>query len=162
MSRICSSLPSLAALAQSALPEFTEMDAPGNSLRSVARTCSSTASTSARPPFASMYYTFAQQLAHLTSNGASLRTGDLFASGTVSGPEPDAVGSLIERSWDGERPIPLPDGTTRTYLEDGDRVTLTGWAGGDGRPRVSLGEVVGTVGRPTARLPSRTQPEGPR
>ena len=119
MSRICSSLPSLAALAQSALPEFTEMDAPGNSLRSVARTCSSTASTSARPPFASMYYTFAQQLAHLTSNGASLRTGDLFASGTVSGPSRGETGSLLELTSNGAEPVKLDELPTEYSLRDG-------------------------------------------
>ena len=63
-----------------------------------------------RPPFAEMYWTGAQQLAHLTVNGASLRTGDLFASGTVSGPEPGQRGSPIELSWDGREPLTLPDG----------------------------------------------------
>jgi fumarylacetoacetase len=95
--------------------------------------------------FADMYWTPAQQLAHATSNGASTRTGDLFASGTVSGPEPGTLGSLIELSWNGARPFALPDGTTRAFLLDGDRVVLRGWAGGDGRPLVSLGEVTGTV-----------------
>ena len=64
------------------------------------------------PPFAQMYWTAAQQLAHMTVNGASLRTGDLFASGTVSGPGRDQRGSLIELSWNGEQPLELPDGTT--------------------------------------------------
>jgi fumarylacetoacetase len=95
--------------------------------------------------FADMYWTAAQQLAHATANGASTRPGDLFASGTVSGPDPGTLGSLIELSWRGERPLTLPDGTTRAFLLDGDRVVLRGWAGGDGRPLVSLGEVEGTV-----------------
>ena len=96
-----------------------------------------------RPPFASMYWTPAQQLAHLTVNGAALRTGDLFASGTVSGPSRDQRGSLIELCEDG--PITLADGSTRTFLEDGDVVTITATApGGDGS-RISLGEVTGRV-----------------
>jgi fumarylacetoacetase len=95
--------------------------------------------------FADMYWTPAQQLAHITVNGASTATGDLFASGTVSGPDPGSEGSLIELTWRGERPLTLPDGCRRTFLEDGDRVTLRGWAGGDHRPRIDLGEVSGTI-----------------
>uniref|UniRef100_UPI002AD41529 fumarylacetoacetase n=1 Tax=unclassified Frankia TaxID=2632575 RepID=UPI002AD41529 len=75
-----------------------------------------------RPPFAPMYWSPAQQLAHLTANGAHLRTGDLFASGTVSGPEPDQRGSLIELSWNGAEPLQLSDGSARAFLEDGDEV----------------------------------------
>jgi fumarylacetoacetase len=96
-----------------------------------------------RPPFASMYWTPAQQLAHLTVNGASLRTGDLFASGTVSGPRPDQRGSLIELCEDG--PLTLADGTTRTFLEDGDVVTIGGTAPGADGSRISFGEVTGQV-----------------
>ena len=66
--------------------------------------------------FADMYWTPAQQLAHLTANGASVRAGDLFASGTVSGPTRGSEGSLIELTWNGERPLELPDGTSRTFL----------------------------------------------
>ena len=95
--------------------------------------------------FADMYWTPAQQLAHLTVNGASTRSGDLFASGTVSGPSPGSEGSLIELTHRGERPLDLPDGTRRAFLLDGDRVTLRGWAGGAGRPRIGLGEVSGTI-----------------
>ncbi|WP_380165547.1 fumarylacetoacetase [Jannaschia sp. R86511] len=98
-----------------------------------------------RPPFARMYWTAAQQLAHLTVNGASLRTGDLFASGTVSGAQRDERGSLIELSWNGEQPLELPDGTTRTFLSDGDEVVITAWAPGPGGTRVGLGEVAGRV-----------------
>jgi fumarylacetoacetase len=94
-----------------------------------------------RTNFADMYWTIAQQLAHLTANGASVRPGDLFASGTVSGPERGSEGSLIELSWGGERPIALPDGSTRTFLEDGDRVILEGSAGDD----VHLGPVEGEI-----------------
>ncbi|GLW53480.1 fumarylacetoacetase [Kitasatospora phosalacinea] len=98
-----------------------------------------------RPPFATMYWTAAQQLAHLTANGASLRTGDLYASGTVSGPEPDTRGALIELTWNGEQPLELPDGTVRTFLEDGDEVSITATAPGPGVLRVGFGEVTGTI-----------------
>jgi fumarylacetoacetase len=96
-----------------------------------------------RPPFASMYWTPAQQLAHLTVNGASLRTGDLFASGTVSGPSRDQRGSLIELCEDG--PVTLSDGSTRTFLEDGDVVTISATAPGADGSRISFGEVTGEV-----------------
>jgi fumarylacetoacetase len=87
-----------------------------------------------------LYWTMPQQLAHATSNGASLRTGDLFASGTISGPDHGSEGSLIELTRNGEHPIRLGDGSTRTFLEDGDEVVLRGRAGD-----VELGEVRGTV-----------------
>ena len=99
----------------------------------------------ARPPFAQMYWTPAQLLAHLTANGASLRTGDLFASGTVSGPEPGQRGSMLELAWGGTAPLTLPDGRVRTWLEDGDTVTLRGTAPGPPGHTVHLGEVTGTV-----------------
>lgn len=98
----------------------------------------------AEPPFAGMYWTAAQQLAHMTVNGASLRTGDLYGSGTVSGPERAQRGSLIELSWNGTEPIELAEGV-RTFLEDGDEVTLTAWAPGPDGVRVGLGEVTGRV-----------------
>lgn len=98
-----------------------------------------------RPPFATTYWTPAQQLAHLTSNGASLRTGDLFASGTVSGPEREQRGSLIELSWNGEHPVKLPDGSVRSFLEDGDTVTITATAPGTDGTRIGFGEVSGTL-----------------
>jgi fumarylacetoacetase len=104
------------------------------------------------PPFGTMYWTAAQQLAHLTVNGASLRPGDLFASGTVSGPEPEQRGSLIELSWGGKEPIELPDGTTRSFLEDGDEVVITATAPGPEGTTVGFGEVRGTV------APAREQP----
>jgi fumarylacetoacetase len=97
------------------------------------------------PPFDLMYWTPAQQLAHMTINGASLRTGDLFASGTVSGPGRDQRGSLIELSWGGTEPLVLADGSSRTFLEDGDVVTITGSAPGPNGIRLSLGEVTGRV-----------------
>jgi len=98
-----------------------------------------------RPPFASMYWTPAQQLAHMTVNGASIRTGDLFASGTVSGPERGQRGSFIELSWDGTEPLTLNDGSTRSFLQDGDEVTITATAPGTGGGRISFGEVTGGI-----------------
>jgi len=89
-------------------------------------------------------WTFAQMLTHLTANGAGLRAGDLFASGTISGPGVGEEGSLIEAAHAGERPITLDDGTTRGWLADGDTVTLGGgWA--DGGTTGRLAEVTGTV-----------------
>ncbi|MFI6927534.1 fumarylacetoacetase [Nonomuraea spiralis] len=93
-----------------------------------------------RPPYPSMYWTPDQMLAHMTVNGASLRTGDLFASGTISGPESDERGSLIELTWNGADPIKLPGGETRTFLQDGDTVTIRATAG-----TLTLGEVTGKI-----------------
>ncbi|MFG2816381.1 fumarylacetoacetase [Streptomyces sp. NPDC048410] len=98
----------------------------------------------AEPPFSTMYWTGAQQLAHLTVNGASLRTGDLYASGTVSGPEERQRGSLLELTWNGRDPLELPDGK-RAFLEDGDVVTFTAWAPGKDGSRIGLGEVEGRI-----------------
>lgn len=96
--------------------------------------------------FSAMYWTFAQQLAHVTVNGATTGAGDLFGSGTVSGPTRAERGSLIELTWRGADPLLLPDGSTRTFLEDGDTVTLRGWCGGDeSRPRIGFGEATGTI-----------------
>jgi fumarylacetoacetase len=83
-----------------------------------------------------LYWSIAQQVAHLTVNGASLRTGDLLATGTISGPEREERGSLIELSWNGQEPIELPDGSTRTFLEDGDEVVLRGDPLGEVRGRI--------------------------
>jgi fumarylacetoacetase len=97
------------------------------------------------PPNAAMYWTPAQQLAHLTVNGASLRTGDLFASGTVSGPSREQVGSFVELTLGGAEPVRLADGSTRTFLADGDAVTIRGTAPGTGGYPIGLGEVSGTI-----------------
>jgi fumarylacetoacetase len=96
--------------------------------------------TVARTSARNLYWSAAQQLAHLTVNGASLGVGDLFASGTISGPEPEQRGSLLELSWNGAEPIELADGSTRSFLRDGDEVVLRG-SGGD----VTLGEVRGRI-----------------
>lgn len=98
-----------------------------------------------RPPYASMYYTGAQMLAHTTVNGATVRPGDLYASGTISGPAPDQVGSLIELSEGGRRPVTLAGGTTHTFLEDGDTVTITASAPSISGGRLTLGSVTGTI-----------------
>jgi fumarylacetoacetase len=87
-----------------------------------------------------LYWTMPQQLAHATVNGATIRTGDLFASGTISGAGSGSEGSLIELTWNGERPVRLADGSERTFLEDGDEVVLNGRAG-----ELELGEVRGTI-----------------
>jgi fumarylacetoacetase len=97
------------------------------------------------PPFRSMYWTAAQQLAHLTSNGASVRTGDLFASGTVSGDRRDEVGSFLELTWNGKEPVKLVDGSVRSFLEDGDKITISGTTIGAAGVEIGLGEVTGTV-----------------
>ncbi|WP_205471830.1 fumarylacetoacetase [Nocardioides sp. SYSU D00038] len=96
-----------------------------------------------RPPYRLMYWSPAQMLAHLTVNGASLRPGDLFASGTVSGPERDQRGSLLELSWGGREPF-TAGGRERTFLEDGDEVVLRYSAPG-AFGRIALGEVRGTI-----------------
>jgi fumarylacetoacetase len=94
-----------------------------------------------------LYWSAPQQLAHLTSNGATIRPGDLLASGTISGEGPAQAGSLLERTWNGRDPLRLASGAERTFLQDGDTVTLRGWAGGGSpdRPRIGLGRCVGTV-----------------
>src|SRR5699024_8087968 len=99
----------------------------------------------ANPPFDQMYWTAAQQLAHMTVNGTSLRTGDMYASGTVSGPEPGLRGCLLELTWSGKEPIKLPDGTERAFLEDGDEVTITATAPGPHNTRIDFGAVTGKI-----------------
>jgi fumarylacetoacetase len=98
-----------------------------------------------RPPYAVMHWSPAQMLAHMTVNGAALRTGDLFASGTVSGPEPGQRGSLIELAWGGREPLVLPDGTSRSWLQDSDELVITATAAGPDRTRVGLGEARGQI-----------------
>lgn len=98
-----------------------------------------------RPPYRSMYWSPTQMLAHLTVNGATIRPGDLFASGTISGPGKEQRGSFLELSWSGQEPVTLDDGTTRTFLEDGDTVTLRATAPGPAGSVVGLGECTGTI-----------------
>jgi fumarylacetoacetase len=87
-----------------------------------------------------LYWSAAQQIAHMTVNGASLSTGDLFGSGTISGPLPEERGSLLELSWNGAEPVVLDDGSTRSFLEDDDEVVLRGRGG-----EIALGEVRGRI-----------------
>ncbi len=103
--------------------------------------------TIARPSYRTMYWTPAQMLAHLTSGGAPLRPGDLFASGTVSGPSREERGCLLEYTWNGAEPFTLADGSSRTFLADGDEVLITATAPGP-HGRLSLGEVRGRVTLP--------------
>ncbi|HEY3470487.1 MAG TPA: fumarylacetoacetase [Amycolatopsis sp.] len=97
-----------------------------------------------RPPYREMYWSPAQMLAHLTVNGASARTGDLFASGTISGPEKHQRGAFIELSWGGREPVTVK-GEERTFLLDGDEVTITATAPGPDGGHIGFGEVTGTV-----------------
>lgn len=98
-----------------------------------------------RPPYPTMYWSPAQMLAHLSVNGAAVSPGDLFASGTISGTEADTRGSLLELTWNGTEPLTLADGSTRSFLEDGDTVTIRATAPGPGGSTITLGEVTGTI-----------------
>jgi fumarylacetoacetase len=94
--------------------------------------------------FRFLYWSMAQQVAHHTVNGCNLRPGDLLASGTISGSTPGSYGSMLELAWRGTKPISLPNGEQRSFLQDGDRLTLTGWCQGNGY-RVGFGSVTGQV-----------------
>lgn len=98
-----------------------------------------------RPEYRDMYWSPTQMLAHQTVNGATLRAGDLFGSGTISGADPGTRGSFLELAWNGTQPFTLDDGTSRSFLEDGDTVTIRAWADGPGGARIGLGDCVGTV-----------------
>jgi fumarylacetoacetase len=97
-----------------------------------------------RTNFQNLYWSISQQLAHHTVNGCNLEPGDLLASGTISGPTEESRGCMLELTWRGANPLSLPNGETRKWLEDGDRLTITGWAEGDGY-RVGFGEVTGRI-----------------
>lgn len=97
-----------------------------------------------RTNFKHMYWSSAQQLAHHASSGCAMRTGDLLGSGTISGPTPDSLGSLLEMTLNGIEPLALDDGSTRTFIQDGDTLVLSGHAEGDGY-RIGFGEARGTV-----------------
>lgn len=100
--------------------------------------------------FRHSYWTINQMVAHHTANGCNLKPGDLFGSGTQSGPKPEEAGSLLELSQGGKKPLTLPNGETRTFLEDGDTVIFKGWCEKKGHARIGFGEVQATV------LPART------
>ncbi|WP_420004157.1 fumarylacetoacetase [Arenibacterium sp. LLYu02] len=100
--------------------------------------------TIARTNYKEMYYSAAQQLAHHTTSGCPMNAGDLLGSGTISGPEKDERGSLLELSWGGKEPLTLPTGETRSFIEDGDTLTLKGAAKGDGYT-IGFGDCTGTL-----------------
>ncbi|HJN66345.1 MAG TPA: fumarylacetoacetate hydrolase family protein, partial [Pirellulales bacterium] len=102
-----------------------------------------------RSNFQHLYWSIHQQLAHHTVAGCNVRPGDLLASGTISGPEKESRGSMLELSWRGAEPLELPGGEQRIFLSDGDRVTMTAWCEGNGY-RVGFGDVTGKL------LPART------
>jgi fumarylacetoacetase len=97
-----------------------------------------------RTNFKYMYWSSVQQLVHHASSGCAMNVGDLLGSGTISGPDRQERGSLLEISWNGTEPIELPGGEKRTFLEDGDSLVMRGWCQGDGY-RVGFGEVEGTI-----------------
>ena len=97
-----------------------------------------------RTNFRNLYWSMSQQLAHHAVGGCNLQTGDLLASGTISGPTEGSRGSMLELTWRGANPLSLPGGETRKWLENGDRLTISGWAEGEGY-RVGFGEVSGTI-----------------
>lgn len=109
------------------------MRARGESARTISRT-----------NYKHMYWSMAQQLAHATVNGTAMRPGDLYASGTISGPTPDSLGSFIELTWNGQRPLEI-DGERRAFLEDGDEVTLRGFCAREGVRRIGFGAASGTI-----------------
>ena len=109
------------------------------------------ATTIARTNYNEMYYSAAQQLCHHSTSGCPMNTGDLLGSGTISGPEKENRGSLLELSWGGKEPLTLDTGETRTFLEDGDTLTLKGAAQGDGF-RIGFGSCEGKI------LPANEKP----
>ncbi|RBW69026.1 fumarylacetoacetase [Bacillus taeanensis] len=113
-----------------------EVHLKGEKMESPQRICESN--------FRHLYWSMAQQIAHHTVGGCNLRTGDLLASGTISGPTPEARGSLLELTWGGTEPLQMNNGEQRNWLEDGDELTLTAWCQGDGY-RIGFGEVTGCV-----------------
>jgi len=106
-----------------------------------------------RTNYREMYYSAAQQLAHHTSSGCAMNTGDLLGSGTISGADKSALGSLLEMSWGGKEPLTLPTGEIRSFIEDGDTLILRGRASGDGFC-VGFGECTGKI------LPAVTPVQG--
>ena len=97
-----------------------------------------------RTNFQNLYWSIAQQLAHHTITGCNLESGDLLASGTISGATEESRGCMLELTWRGANPLKLANGETRKWLEDGDTLTITGWCQGDGY-RIGFGQVTGTV-----------------
>ncbi len=96
--------------------------------------------TVSKSNFRYMYWTMAQQLAHHTVNGCNVISGDMMGSGTISGPTPDSYGSMLELSWGGKKPLKMKDGTERSFIEDGDTVTMKGFCHNE-HVRIGFGEV---------------------
>ncbi|MCB0781951.1 MAG: fumarylacetoacetate hydrolase family protein, partial [Flavobacteriales bacterium] len=96
-----------------------------------------------------LYWSMAQQLAHHTVNGCNIRSGDMMASGTISGPEASSYGSMLELAWKGTKPLKMSDGSDRSFIQDGDTVVMRGHAQKDG-VRVGFGEVRAKVLPPHA------------
>lgn len=111
-----------------------------------------TPTTITRTNYREMYYSAAQQLAHHSISGCAMNSGDLLGSGTISGASNHERGSLLELSWGGKEPLTLTGGEKRSFLEDNDTITMTGWAEGDGY-RVGFGDCTGTV------MPAIEQPD---
>lgn len=103
-----------------------------------------TTKTVSRSNFKYMYWNMCQQLAHHTVNGCNICVGDMYASGTISGPDPGSYGSMLELTWGGKNPIQMPDGSERKFIQDGDTVTMTGYTGQDG-VRIGFGPCAGTI-----------------
>ncbi|MDV7144223.1 fumarylacetoacetase [Tropicimonas sp. TH_r6] len=110
-----------------------------------------TPTTICRTNYTEMYYSAAQQLTHHASSGCAMRVGDLLGSGTISGPEKDSYGSLLELTWGGKEPLEMVDGEERRFIEDGDTLTLHGHAQGNGY-RIGFGDCTGTI-RPAPSFP---------
>jgi fumarylacetoacetase len=111
-----------------------------------------------------LYWTPGQLLAHHASNGCNLRPGDVLGTGTISGPEEENLGCLMEKTRGGQRPVELPGGEIRRFLQDGDEVVLTGHCEAPGFVRIGLGECRGVVlpALPPARAAGGPVPEGDR
>lgn len=107
-------------------------------------TANGVSKTISKSNFKYMYWNMCQQLAHHTINGCNIEVGDLYASGTISGPTPDSYGSMLEISWSGKKPITMPDGTERKFLLDGDTIRIKGF-GQKGNIKVGFGEVSGKI-----------------
>ncbi len=100
--------------------------------------------TVSRSNFKYMYWNMCQQLAHHTVNGCNIQVGDVYASGTISGPSPGSYGSMLELTWNGQKPLSMPDGTARQFIEDGDTVLIKGFAEKEG-VRIGFGECKGRI-----------------
>lgn len=108
------------------------------------KTASGVTKTMSKSNFKYMYWNMCQQLAHQTVNGCNICVGDMYASGTISGPEADSYGSMLEITWGGKNPVQMPDGTERKFIQNGDTVVMKGYAQKDG-VRVGFGECSGTI-----------------